>query len=40
MQIIYQLGIKNRDTMANLVWAITYISGYMYNSVGIISRST
>jgi len=37
---IDQLGIKSRDTMANLVWANTYSSGYMHNSVGIIVCSS
>jgi len=34
---IISSGIKSRDTMASLVWAKSYISGYvMHNSVGII----
>jgi len=36
MQIVYQHGTKGLDTMANLVWANTNISGYvMHNSIGM-----
>jgi len=39
--IVSQQGIKRPDTMANLVWANTNISGYvMHNSVGIAICST
>jgi len=41
MQVVSQHGIKGPDTMANLVWAKTNISGYvMHNSVGIVICST
>jgi len=38
LQIVSQQRIKDPDTMANLVRANTYISGYviMHDSVGII----
>jgi len=39
--MVYQQGIKGPDTMANLVRANTYISGYvMHNSIGIVICST
>jgi len=41
IQIVSQEGIKGPDTMANLVWANTYVSGYVMNdSVDIIIGST
>jgi len=41
IQVVSQHGIKGPDTMANLVWANTNISGYvMPNSVGIVICST
>jgi len=41
IQIVSQEGIKGPETMANLVWANTYISEYaMHNLVGIVIRST
>jgi len=37
----FSQGIKGADTMANLVRANTYISGYvMHNLVGIVIHST
>jgi len=36
-QIVSKQGIKGPDITVNLVWANTYISGYvMHNSVGIV----
>ena len=41
IQFVSQHGIKGPDTMACLVWANTYVSGYvMHNSIGIVTRST
>jgi len=41
IQIVSQQGIKGPNTMVNLVWANTYISGYvMHGSVDIIVRNT
>jgi len=39
IQIVFQQGIKAPDTVANLVWATTNISGYvMHNSIGFKNR--
>jgi len=39
--MVSQQGIEGPDTMANLMWANIYISGYvMHNSVDIVMRST
>jgi len=46
IQFFSQQGVKNPDTMANLTWANTYISGIVMreawdcNSGGIVIRST
>jgi len=41
MQIVSQQGIEGPDTISNLVWVNTYISGYViHDSVSIIIRST
>ena len=41
IQVVSLHGIKGPDTMANLVWANTHISGYvMHNSIGIVICST
>jgi len=41
MQVVAQHGIKGPNTMANLVWANTNISGYViHNSIGIVICST
>jgi len=41
IQVVSQHGIKGRDTMDNLVWVNTHISGYvMHNSIGIVICST
>jgi len=41
MQIVSQQDTKGPDTMADLVWANTNISGYeMHNSIGMVIRST
>ena len=41
IQVVSLHGIKGPDTMANLVWANTHISGYvMHNSIGVVICST
>jgi len=41
IQVVSQHGIKDSDTMANLVWANTNIYGYvMHNSIDIVTCST
>jgi len=41
IQVVSQHGIKGPDTMANLVWANTNISGYvMNNSISIVICGT
>jgi len=41
IQVVSQHSIKGPDTMANLVWANTNISGYvMHNLIGIITCNT
>ena len=41
IQVVSSHGIKGPDTMANLVWVNTHISGYvMHHSIGIVICST
>jgi len=41
IQIVSQQEIKGPDTMDDLGWTNTYISGYvMHTSVGVVLRST
>jgi len=41
LHVASQQGIKSLNTVVNLVWVNTYISGYaMHNSVGIVVCST